>query len=154
MRKKQVLLSEADFIKLIKRIVKETKEAEMEEGWLGDKMKDVKRFATGYGDEEEKSGAESEFYSSLDEIEAEVLSDIEEFRYEDEDGWETAKDKLIQQAEDNNYLGELEIMYPRRTGKAFVKYHEGRSRGKAIMQGLGSAAGSTTRSYQSRTKGY
>jgi hypothetical protein len=91
MRKKEVLLSEADFIKLIKRIVKETKEAEMEEGWLGDKMKGMKRFATGYGDESEKSTAKENFKNDLKRIEKEVMMDIEDFVYEDEGGWEMAK---------------------------------------------------------------
>lgn len=148
---RKVRLTEAELTRLIKNIVMET-QSEMEEGWLEDKFKDVKRFTTGHGDMGEKMGAKSKFKKDLKEIESEVLSDIEKFRYEDESEWEMAKEDLMQKAEDNNFLGELEIMYPRRTGKAFVKYHEGRSKGKAIMQGLGSAAGSTTRSYQSSAK--
>jgi hypothetical protein len=82
------------------------------------------------------------------------MANIEDFKYEDESEWEMAKEDLISKAENNNFLGELEILYPRRTGKAAVKYHEGRSRGKEMLQGLGSAAASTTRSYQSRARGH
>jgi len=148
---RKIRLTEAQLTRLIGRIVEQT-EAEMEEGWLDDKIKDVKRYTTGYADEEEKQGAEKRFYDELDEVEMEVLENIEDFKYEDEDGWDIAKDALIAQAEDNNFLGELEIMYPRRTGKAFVKYHDGYSKGGRLLRNLGSAAGGAARSYQSRGK--
>jgi hypothetical protein len=153
MAKRKIRLTESQLTRLIERIVAES-EKEMEEGWLDDKFKDVKRFTTGYGDEDERSGAEEKFYSDLEEIESEVMANIEDFKYEDESEWEMAKEDLISKAENNNFLGELEILYPRRTGKAAVKYHEGRSRGKEMLQGLGSAAASTTRSYQSRARGH
>lgn len=153
MAKRKIRLTEAQLTRLIGRIVEET-EAEMEEGWLGDKFKDAKRFATGYGDESEKSGAEEMFKNDLDEIESEVMANMEDFRYEDESEWESAKEDLIMQAERNNFLGELEILYPRRNGKAAVKYNKGRSKGKEMLQDLGSAAASTTRSYQSRARGH
>lgn len=148
---RKVRLTEAELTRLIKNIVTET-QAEMEEGWLDDKYKDIKKYTTGYGDESEKSKAEEKFYEDLDEVESEVLSSIEDFRYEDEMGWESAKSDLIAKAENNNFLGELEIMYPRRTGKPFVKYHDGHSKGGRLLRNLGSAAGGAARSYQSRGK--
>jgi hypothetical protein len=152
MRKKEVLLSEADFIKLIKRIVKETKEAEMEEGWLGDKMKGMKRFATGYGDESEKSTAKENFKNDLKRIEKEVMMDIEDFVYEDEGGWEMAKQDLKDEAEENNYLGRLKIMHPRRTGKSKVMYIPGKSEGGRMMSDIGAGAAGGVRSGYSQTK--
>jgi len=136
---RKIRLTEAQLTRLIGRIVEEA-EHEMEEGWLGDKFKDVKRFTTGYGDESEKTSAQENFEMELGQIEMEVMSDMKNFRYEDEEAWEEAKEDLMRQAERNNYLGELEIMYPRRTGKAFVKYHTGRSRGGKFLDNLGSSA--------------
>ena len=158
--KRKIRLTESELTTLIKRMVEQaqdqdgmyTDNPEMEEGWLGDKYKDVKRWGTGYGDESEKEEGEKAFFDKLDEVEEEILSDLENFRYGDEQGWEEAKEKIIGQAENNNFLGELEIMYPRRTGKAFVKYHEGRSRAKRLMQDLGSGAAGATRSYQSKAQ--
>ena len=148
---RKVRLTEAELTRLIKNIVTET-QAEMEEGWLDDKYKDIKRYTTGYGDEGEKSGAEERFYNELDEVESEVLASVEDFRYEDEMGWESAKSDLIAKAENNNFLGELEIMYPRRTGKAFVKYHDGQSKGGRLLRNLGSGAAGAARSYGSNAK--
>jgi hypothetical protein len=154
--KRKIRLTESELTTLIKRMVEQAQNdmenPEMEEGFLSDKFKDVKRWGTGYGDESEKEEGEKAFFDKLDEVEEEILSDLENFRYGDEQGWEEAKEKIIGQAENNNFLGELEIMYPRRTGKAFVKYHEGRSSAKRLMQDLGSGAAGATRSYQSKAQ--
>jgi hypothetical protein len=146
MATRKVILSERELTTLIKKIVRETQEREVEEGWLGDKMKNVKRFTTGYGDESEKGSAEEKFKKSLSEIEDEVLEDVESFVYEDEEGWEMAKQDLMDEAEDNNFLGQLKIMHPRRTGKSKVMYMAGRSPGGRLMADIGSAAGSGMRS--------
>lgn len=152
MAKRKIRLTESQLTRLIERIVAES-EKEMEEGWLDDKFKDVKRFTTGYGDEDERSGAEEKFYSDLEEIESEVMANIEDFKYEDESEWEMAKEDLISKAENNNFLGELEILYPRRTGRAFVKYNDGRSRGGEALSDVASTLGSSRRSYQSKGRG-
>jgi hypothetical protein len=153
---RKVRLTEAELTRLIKNIVTET-QAEMEEGWLEDKFKDVKRYTTGYGDEGEKKGAEKRFFEKLDELESEVLEDIENYRYEDESGWEEAKERIIGQAEDNNFMGELKMIYPRETNRGrfmpgFVNYIKGESRAKTLMGNLGSGAAGATRSYQSKAQ--
>jgi len=153
---RKVRLTEAELTRLIKNIVTET-QAEMEEGWLEDKFKDVKRYTTGYGDEGEKKGAEKRFFEKLDELESEVLEDIENYRYETEEKWEEAKERIIGQGEENRFMGELTMVYPRETARGrfmpgFVNYIKGQSRGSKLMSDLGSAAGSTTRSYQSNAK--
>ena len=152
MATRKVILSERELTTLIKKIVRETQEREVEEGWLGDKMKNVKRFTTGYGDETEKGSAEEKFKKSLDKIEDEVLEDIENFTYGDEDGWEMAKQDLMDEAEDNNFLGYLKIMNPRRTGKSKVMYMAGRSPGGRLMANIGAGANSSVRSGYSQAK--
>jgi hypothetical protein len=153
---RKVRLTEAELTRLIKNIVTET-QAEMEEGWLEDKFKDVKRYTTGYGDESEKKGAEKKFFEKMDELESEVLEDLENFRYETEEKWEEAKEGIIRRAEENKFMGELQMVYPRETNRGrfmpgFVNYIKGQSRGKTLMANLGSAAGGATRSYQSNAK--
>ena len=152
MATRKVILSERELTTLIKKIVRETQEREVEEGWLGDKMKNVKRFTTGYGDETEKGSAEEKFKKSLKDIENEVLEDVESYVYEDEDGWEMAKQDLMDEAEDNDFLGHLKIMHPRRTGKSKVLYMAGRSAGGRLMANIGSGAGGGVRSGYSQTK--
>lgn len=152
MATRKVILSERELTTLIKKIVRETQEREVEEGWLGDKFKDVKRFTTGYGDETEKGSAEEKFKKSLDKIEDEVLEDIENFTYGDEDGWEMAKQELMDEAEDNDFLGHLKIMHPRRTGKSKVLYMAGRSPGGRLMANIGAGANAGVRSGYSQTK--
>ena len=149
---RKIRLTEAQLTRLIGRIVEET-EAEMEEGWLGDKYRDLKRYTTGYGDESEKSAAEDAFMEEMMEIESEVLADIENFSYRTEERWEKAKNRLMDEARDNNFLGELEILYPRRNGKPFVKYNDGRSRGGEALSDVASTLGSSRRSYQSKGRG-
>jgi hypothetical protein len=149
---RKIRLTEAQLTRLIGRIVEET-EAEMEEGWLGDKYRDLKRYTTGYADESEKGAAEEDFKEEMMEIESEVLADIENFRYETEERWEKAKNKIMDQARDNNFLGELEIIYPRRTGKPYVVYHDGRSKGGEALSDIASTLGASRRSYQSKGRG-
>jgi hypothetical protein len=152
MGKKILRLNESELLSLIKKIVKESQEPEMEEGWLGDKFKNLKRFTTGHGDESEKEDAKEEFKKSLDEIEDEILNDIENTKYGDKSTWKKEKMDLMDEAEENNFLGELEIMYPRRTGKAFVKYHRGHSKGGRMMRDIGAGAAGGVRSGYSSTK--
>lgn len=161
--KRKIRLTESELTTLIKRMVEQaqdgmgTENPEMEEGWLGDKFKDVKRWGTGYGDESEKEEAEKRFFDKLDELESEVMEDLENFRYEDESGWEEAKERIIGQAEDNNFMGELKMIYPRETNRGrfmpgFVNYIKGESRAKTLMGNLGSGAAGATRSYQSKAQ--
>jgi hypothetical protein len=149
---RKIRLTEAELTRLIGRIVEET-EAEMEEGWLGDKYRDLKRYTTGYGDESEKSEAEEAFFNELDEVESEVLENIEDFRYGTVENWEKVKPKLISQARDNDFLGELEIQQARRTGKQFVIYVDGHSKGGEKLRDIASTLGASRRSYQSKGRG-
>ena len=160
--KRKIRLTESELTTLIKRMVEQAQDMkgsnpEMEEGWLGDKFKDLKRWGTGYGSDEEREEAEKKFFEKLDEIEPEVLEDIENYRYEDESDWEEQKEKLIQQAEDNKFKGNLSIVYPRETRNGrfmpgFVIYHEGQSRATQLLHDLGSGAGGAARSYQSQAR--
>ena len=107
---------------------------EVEEG-LGDMVKGVKRFATGYGSKEEKEQRIEEFYNELQEIEDEFNSNPKNFFFSN---WEKKKEQLIRQAEENNFLGHIEQI-----GKEdkFVRYIPG-MRG---FEKMASAAGPAQR---------
>ena len=77
---------------------------EMEEG-LGDMVKGVKRFATGYGSKQEKEQRIQDFYDELDSIEQEFEENPENFFFSD---WDSKKDQLIRNAEENNFLGRID----------------------------------------------
>jgi hypothetical protein len=100
----------------------------------------------------EKSTAKENFKNYLKRIEKEVMMGIEDFVYEDEGGWEMAKQDLKDEAEENNYLGRLKIMHPRRTGKSKVMYIPGKSEGGRMLSDIGAGAAGGVRSGYSQTK--
>jgi hypothetical protein len=55
---KKVILTERELTNLIKKIVRETQEKEMEESWLGDKLGDIKKggreFFTGHKSKDDR----------------------------------------------------------------------------------------------------
>jgi hypothetical protein len=116
---------------------------EMEEG-LGDMVKGVKRFATGYGSKEEKEERMNKFYDELDRIESEFEENPENFFFSD---WESKKESLIRQAEENDYLGDIEQI-----GKAdkYVRYRKGRKGLEKMASGYGKSQGSTI--YERKSK--
>ena len=107
---------------------------EVEEG-LGDMVKGVKRFATGYGSKEEKEQRIEEFYNELQEIEDEFNSKPKNFFFSN---WEKKKEQLIRQAEENNFLGHIEQIGNK---DKFVRYIPG-MRG---FEKMASAAGPAQR---------
>lgn len=109
---------------------------EMEEG-LGDVVKGVKRFATGYGSKEEKEQRIQDFYDELDQIEDEFNSNPENFFFSN---WEDKKEQLIRKAEENNFLGRIEQI-----GKKdkFVRYIPGKKGFEKMATGYNQAQGET-----------
>ena len=109
---------------------------EMEEG-LGDMVKGVKRFATGYGSKEEKEQRIEEFYNELDRIEQEFNESPENFFFSN---WEKKKEQLIRQAEENNFLGHIDQI-----GKKdkFVRYIPGKRGFEKMATGYNQAQGET-----------
>lgn len=109
---------------------------EMEEG-LGDMVRGVKRFATGYGSKEEKNQRIEDFYDELDRIENEFKENPENFFFSD---WESKKEQLIRKAEENDFLGNIEQI-----GKKdkFVRYVPGRKGFEKLATGYGRAQGQT-----------
>ena len=109
---------------------------EMEEG-LGDMVKGVKRFATGYGSKEEKEQRIQDFYDELDSIEQEFEENPENFFFSD---WDSKKDQLIRNAEENNFLGRIDQI-----GKKdkFVRYVPGRKGFEKMATGYSQAQGET-----------
>lgn len=150
--KRVVRLTESQLHDLVRRIVEESEfemhsqemeesmendmNPEMEEG-LGDMVKGVKRFATGYGSKEEKEQRIQDFYDELDEIEDEFNSNPENFFFSD---WDSKKEQLIKKAEENNFLGHIEQI-----GKKdkYVRYVPGKKGFEKMATGYGRAQGET-----------
>ena len=138
---KKIRLTESEFHSLIKRMVVEAQkemqhDAEMEEG-LGDMVKGVKRFATGYGSKEEREERMNKFYEELDRIEAEFEESPENFFFSN---WDTKRESLIKQAEENNFLGDIEQIG--KTDK-YVRYRPGRKGFEKMATGFNQAQGET-----------
>jgi hypothetical protein len=110
--------------------------AEMEEG-LGDMVRGVKRFATGYGSKEEREERMNRFYEELDRIEAEFEENPENFFFSN---WDTKRESLIKQAEENNFLGDIEQIG--KTDK-YVRYRPGRKGFEKMATGFNQAQGET-----------
>ncbi len=116
---RKVILTERELTRLIKRIVIETKhEEEMEEGWLGDKLSDMKKggrkFFTGYETGEEAESKKEDIMNQLDSIEDEIESDIDDDDSIDDDEKRRLKRNLKkyvraakEEAKDDNYRGRL-----------------------------------------------
>jgi hypothetical protein len=111
-------------------------DAEMEEG-LGDMVRGVKRFATGYGSKEEREERMNKFFEELDKIEDEFNESPENFFFTD---WETKKESLIKQAEENNFLGDIEQIGQK---DRFVRYKPGRKGFEKMATGYTRAQGET-----------
>ncbi len=138
---KKIRLTESEFHSLIKRMVVEAQkemqhDAEMEEG-LGDMVKGVKRFATGYGSKEEREERMNKFFEELDRIENEFNENPENFFFSN---WESKKESLIKQAEENNFLGDIEQIG---TKDRFVRYKPGRKGFEKMASGYTRAQGET-----------
>jgi predicted house-cleaning noncanonical NTP pyrophosphatase (MazG superfamily) len=138
---KKIRLTESEFHSLIKRMVVEAQkemqhDAEMEEG-LGDMVRGVKRFATGYGSKEEREERMNKFFEELDKIEDEFNESPENFFFTD---WETKKESLIKQAEENNFLGDIEQIGQK---DRFVRYKPGRKGFEKMATGYTRAQGET-----------
>ena len=145
MKRKEIRLNERDLITLIKRIVSETKHAEVEEGWLGDKFselkKGVKHFATGHESNEDREQKVIDFFEELDRIEDDVMEDPSEWL--GGKNWDSMKQRLITQAEANDFKGELNVIGGKGSGYRSVKYKEGyagfRQAGMGARSGMGSS---------------
>jgi hypothetical protein len=144
---RKVILTEAELTRLIKNIVIETK-AEMEEGWLEDKLgrvgkgienigKGARRVATGHGSKQERQETIEQFFSDLDEITEMVMENPKD--YFGGENWEKMRKTLERQAEENNYLGELVVMY--KTPPHVIRYEKGYT--TLQHMGAGASAGMT-----------
>lgn len=137
---RKVILTERELTNLIKKIVRETKETEMEESWLGDKLSDIgkggREFFTGHRSKEDRDSKREQFMSDLDELEQMFEENPKDFMHSD---WGRLRSRLEREAEENNYKGEIVVIG--RNDKV-VKYEPGYSG----LQHMGAGAGSAMRS--------
>ena len=95
---------------------------EMEEGFLGDLGRGVKKFATGYESDEEMEDRKADFFRELDDIEEDFHANPENYFFSD---WDKKRDQLEAQAEENNYLGHIEQIGKKDRYVRYVKGHKG-----------------------------
>ena len=128
---RKVILTEAELTRLIKNIVMETK-AEMEEGWLEDKLgkvgkgienigKGARKFATGHESRSSRDEKMNQFFEDIEEVSEMVMENPSD--YYGGTNWERIRASLERQAEENNYKGELVVMY--KNPPHVVKYEKG-----------------------------
>jgi hypothetical protein len=142
--KKVIRLTESDLMRIVKRVIAEN-DSEMEEGWLGDKLKGLKRFSKGYGDDEEYEGKKGAFMEKLEEYDNEVMENPDD--YVKGNDWESYREKLISQAEENNFLGSLRRRTSPNSDKYFIVYFPGTTG----LQSMASGAAGSVRSGMSKT---
>jgi len=142
---KKIRLTESEFHSLIRKMVLETQKEmseeemghseEMEEGW-DDIKRNVRKFATGHGSEEEREEKKRKFMQMLADMEAEGEADPGLY-------WGDIKDKrkyLEKSAEENDYLGDIEKVGER---DRYVKYRPGKKGFEKIATGFNQAQGET-----------
>jgi len=168
MGKRIVRLTESELIRLVKRVVKEQEaeapemSPEMEEGWLGDIGRGIRKFATGHESSESREEAKKRLEDELDEITSMVEKKPESWFYGNK--WDRAIEKFEEKMEDNNYRGyftinNLELEDPKlqdiiektlknKNLELVVRYEKVNT----SAQNMGSGAGSAARSYQSKAQ--
>lgn len=142
---KKIRLTESEFHSLIRKMVLEVQaemseeemghSEEMEEGW-NDIKRNVRKFATGHGSEEERQEKKRKFMQMLADMEAEGEADPGLY-------WGDIKDKrkhLEKSAEENDYLGDIEQVGER---DRYVKYRPGKKGFEKIATGFNQAQGET-----------
>jgi hypothetical protein len=164
MGKRIVRLTESELINLVKRVVKEQYESEpeMEEGFLGDIGRGIRKFATGHESSESREESKKRLEDELDEITSMVEENPDSWFFGNK--WDRAIEKFEEKMEDNNYRGyftinNLELDDPKlqdiiektlknKNLELVVRYEKVNTG----AQNLGSGAGSAARSYQSRAQ--
>lgn len=142
---KKIRLTESEFHSLIRKMVLEAQKEmsemdhseEMEEGILGDLGRGVRKFATGYGSDEEMEERKKAFFAELDDIEEDFEQNPDNYFFSD---WDSKRDQLEKAAEENNYLGHIEQI-----GKKdrYVRYVKGKRGFEKLATGYGQAQGET-----------
>lgn len=143
---RKIRLTESEFHNLVKRLVEQAQDdmnmsSEMEENIFGNIKKGIKRFSKGYGSDEEREELESDFYDQLNDFE-DQMDDLgfENTYYGSEEEWEEEKEKIIEKAEENDFLGEL--IEDELHRKMRIIYKKGASNLTHLKRGLTGGAGS------------
>jgi hypothetical protein len=150
---KKIRLTESEFHSLVKRMVMEVQdqmvEPEMSENIFGDIGKGLKKFRKGYGSKEERDEMKDEFMDDLERMEDKMMDmGFDETQYGNEQNWQEEKEDLIDQAEENDFMGSLgENIYVK---KFKIKYTPGKTGAQHMVAGLKTGAGAGVRSGMSK----
>jgi len=150
---KKIRLTESEFHSLVKRMVMEVQdqmvEPEIEENIFGDIGRGLKKFRKGYGSIEERDKMKKEFMGDLERMEDKMMDmGFDKTQYGDKENWQEEKKDLIDQAEENDFMGSLgDNIFTR---KFKVKYTKGKTGAQHMIGGAISGAGAGVRSGQSK----
>jgi len=103
--KRKVRLTESELTELIRKLVNESQsEPEVEEGWLGDKLRDagrgIKKITTG-----KDTPPQEYFIDDILKIEDEMEENPEEFV--DYNNWDVIRQRIMDKASDTDYTGKI-----------------------------------------------
>ncbi|MEY4571042.1 MAG: hypothetical protein RLZ10_235 [Bacteroidota bacterium] len=120
--KRTISLTDSELTYLIRKVVTESQlEPEVEEGWLGDKLRDasrgVRKLTTG-----KPTHPREYFIDDILDIEDEIETNPDDFIYEPNE-WEKIKMTLIAKASDSDYSGKL-VKKETNNGKYKVIYEK------------------------------
>lgn len=142
----EIRLTESELTNLIRTIVLETKESEMEENWLRGFGRGMRKFATGH---ESSSAREEKRKKLMDDLD--YISELVDERPEDffmGTKWDRAVEVFISKMEENNYKGNFTVGFvdiddpdfeeklSKKRAPIVVRYE----RGFSGVENLGSAA--------------
>lgn len=92
-------------------------------GTVNEEEGKFREFFTGHASKEAKEQSKAKFMTALEDAEKALMKNPED--YAQSKNWDVAKEKLMKQAESNNYKGGLRVQRGGRDPRVFIVYDEG-----------------------------